>query len=185
VIPQREDNVWDLFERSPLAHAILDRRDWIKQQLRRKERKVWPTARVAWLFGVSERLLWKWIGRDIVPTYRRPTERHRKGITARAIKEFLRQLEECASFGIELRRERKWSAWERGKEEAGKLREDEELTPAQFAARAGISVATVYRLVADGVVHNERPTEHRIKICHWQRKYRRKPLTRKKSKKLK
>jgi transcriptional regulator with XRE-family HTH domain len=138
---------------------------------------------VACVFGVSERLVWNWIASGVLSKYRPPSKNHRKGIAASAIQAFLRDLEQCASFGVELTRERKQPAWERGKEEAEKLREDEELTPAQFAARSGVSVATVYRLVADNVLHSERPTDHRIKICHWRRKYRKKMLTGKKSRK--
>jgi hypothetical protein len=154
----------------------------IESQLAPKTRKVWPVARVACLFGVSERLVWNWIASGVLPRYRPRSKNHRKGIAASAIQAFLRDLEQYASFGVELTRERKRPAWEKGKAEAGKLREDEELTPAQFAARASVSVATVHRLVADNVLHSERPTDHRIKICHWRRKYRRKLLTRKKSK---
>ncbi len=174
--PQRTNNILDLVRRSPLARTIIERKDWIKRQICLKRRKVWPTAYVAGLFGVSERLLWKWVERGAIPTYRRPTKRHRKGITHRAIQEFLRDLEQWASFGLGLTRPRKRPAWERAKEEARKLQRDEELTPAQFASRARVSVTTIYRLLAANDLHSVRPTDHRIKICRWGRRKKRRKI---------
>jgi len=114
--------------------------------------------------------MWKWIERGVLPTYRRPTKRHQKGITHRAIQEFLRDLEQWASLGLGLTQERKRPAWEKAKEEARKLQGDEELTPAQFASRARVSVTTVHRLLAANDLHSVRPTDHRIKICRRDRK---------------
>jgi AraC-like DNA-binding protein len=183
----RDERCFQIYHLSCTSHAarrILQDRARIESQLAATTRKVWPVARVARFFEVSERLVWNWIASGVLRRYRPPSRSHRKGVTSTAIQAFLRDLEQYASFGIELTRERRRPAWERGIAEARKLREDEELTPAQFAARAGISVATVHRLLADKVLHSERPTAHRIKICHrWREKYRKKRLTGKKSKK--
>ena len=66
----------------------------------------------------------------------------------------------------------------------GRLGSSDDLTPVDFAARAGISVSTVYRLAADHSLLHERLTPHRIRICTWRRKYRKKILDTKNRPKL-
>jgi hypothetical protein len=168
---RRRDRIDYLLLTSEAAGRILQNLTLIQDELASRKRKVWPVAQVAQLFRVSERLVWNWIASGVLPKYQPPSKSYRPGITARAIRAFLSVLEECGECGVELMRERKEPAWERGKEEFGKLRADEKLTPAQMAARARISITTVYRLAADHAIESDRPTPHRIRIRRRRRKY--------------
>ena len=135
-----------LFRRSWVLHNVRDRRAEIRAQLRSVKRKVWPVAHVARLFGVSVRLLWQWVADGIIPAYQRPSGNHRKGITAGAIRGFLNSLE--AIPYVSPRRQYPSPALERCRRALGELAMDELLTPEEFAARAGVSVATVWRATA-------------------------------------
>lgn len=175
--------VWHLYRTSDAARAILDRQTGIKVRLRTAQRKIWPVAQVARLFEISERLLWKWISDGCISRYRRPTKHHRSGITANAIRAFLRELDDGASYGIGYQNTRRRPAEEKGRAIARGLSVGAALTPKEFATRAGISPTTVRRLAGSGVVYAQRPTPCRIKICDPSERFRRKRLTGRKTEK--
>jgi hypothetical protein len=155
----------------------------LQQAVRQQNRKVWPLAHVAGLFEISERLLWKWVAAGILTRYRRPTTHHKKGLTAKSLLTFLKQLQEYGAFIEEVRNDRRRSAEAKSREVARQLGVDEQLTPRQFADRAKVSLTTVHRCVFIGSLDTQRPTPHRIRICHWSAKYRKKRLTAKGSRK--
>lgn len=172
-----------LLLRSPTALALATRRSKIQPRLRAEAKKVWPVAQVARLFEISERLLWDWITEGFLSRNRRPIRNYQKGITTDAIRKFLKHLEESSYLGENLRRSRKRAAADRCKNMARQLQPEEQLTPRQFAMRARVSLSTVRRLVAGGILCGHRPTPSRIKLCHPSQKYGKKRLTAKKAKK--
>lgn len=169
-----------MLSRSGAALALARRGADITGEIRRAKVKVWSVARAARLFGISERLLWKWIAAGCLPKYRRPTVHHRKGITTRALVTFVKQVQTYGEFIEEPRRDRRRRAESKCREVANQLNRGEHLTPRQFASRSRVAVTTVHRLIALGFVDSYRPTEHRLRVCHWSEKYRRKRLTAKK-----
>ena len=161
---RRTRTLGDLLRRSRLAHAILARSDRIGQRLLEENRKVWPTAQVARLFGISERLLWKWIKEGVLPAFRPPTDRHRVGIATETIRDFLRRLARDMEPGAAPGTCRARPAEARCREEMRGLGRGKELSPRQFAEAAGVSVSTVHRCLQAGLLSSRRPTDHRIRI---------------------
>ena len=92
---QKRKQIERLFRRSWVLHGVCDRRAEIQERLRSAKRKVWPVAHVARLLGVSVRLLWQWVATGVIATYERPSEHHRKGITAGEIHRFLGCIKEA------------------------------------------------------------------------------------------
>lgn len=172
-----------LLDRSPKALGLARRALDLQRAMRQQNRKIWPVARVAGLFNISERLLWKWIAAGSLTLYRRPTLHHKKGLTVRSVLTFLKQLDDYGVFVSDVRNNRRRSAEAKSREVANQLRVDEQLTPREFADRANVSVTTVHRCVLIGLLDTQRPTPHRIRICHWSAKYRKKRLTAKSSRK--
>ncbi len=172
-----------LLWRSPKALELSRRRSGIQSELRSQKLKVWPVARVARLFNISERLLWQWIAAGCLPRYRRPTKSHKKGITSSAIRSFVKHLGEHGIYVADRTRSRMRPAEEKCRQIASRLKPEERLTPEKFAARANVSLATVHRLLVARVISAHRPTPRRIRICHWSEKYTKKHLTAKKTKK--
>jgi transposase-like protein len=162
---------------------ILERRSQIESALRAKPRRVWPFATVARLFGISPSLLRKWVEQGLLSRFRRPSDQHRPGLTERAIRRFLDAVATESESGVELFRERARPAEEKCRKAKTGLRAREALSPAEFAARAGVAVTTVLRLLAEGTLNAWYPTPHRPKICTWMEKERRIRLTRKMAKK--
>ena len=167
-----------LLRSSSAAHDIGCRRFEIEAQLRTDKRKVWPVARVARLFRVSVRLLWQWIGEGFIAIYRRPTEYHRKGITAQAIQEFLSCLDR-AGVGVCRERRCRRPALEKCQQALLELAKDELLTPREFAARAHVSVATVWRATRSGKLPAVWWTRQLRSICRNPEIHGKKSLTRK------
>jgi transposase-like protein len=161
----------------------MERRSWIESALHAKPKRVWPFATVARLFGISPSLLRKWVEQDLLSRFRRPTEHHRPGLTERAIRRFLAAVATESESGVELFRERARPAEEKCRTAKTELQAGEALSPAEFAARAGVAVTTVHRLLAEGSLQAWYPTPHRPKICTSIEKNRRKSLTRKMAKK--
>jgi transposase-like protein len=124
---------------------MIERRAWIERALRVKPRRVWPFATVAHLFGISPSLLRKWVERGLLSRFRRPTEHHRPGLTERAIRRFLAAVATESESGVELFRERARPAEEKCRTAKTELQAGEALSPAEFAARAGVAVTTVHR----------------------------------------
>jgi hypothetical protein len=176
----KEAAVWHLIRRSPAARTLSTRQSEITLRLRSDKTKVWSIARVARLFEISERLLWKWIADGCIRRYRRPTRNHRKGITATAICGFLSHLHGCASYSVGFKSNRTRRAEDKCRELANRLQPEEQLTPQRFAARAGVSTTTVHRLLGTGLLFAKRPSPHRAKICHPSEKFRKNRLTGKK-----
>lgn len=170
-------SVWDLYRRSDAARAILDRRSAIEARLRVEKRKVWPVARVARLFDISARLLWMWISKGCIRPYRQPTKNHRPGISAKAIRALLNQLEGAASHSPQYTNSRRRMAEEKCRATANSMERGEELTPKRFAARARVSQTTVHRLIGSGLLYARRPTPHRKRICHPSEQFKKKRLT--------
>lgn len=180
--PNREAAVWHLIRRSPAARALSERQTEIALRLRSEKIKVWSVARVARLFEISERLLWKWIADGCIRRYRRSAKNRRKGISAIAIVDFLAKLSDCASYSFGFKSSRTRRAEAKCREMANQLRPEVQLNPQQFAARAGVSTTTVHRLLRTGLLYAQRPSPHRARICHPPEKFRKKRLTGKKGK---
>lgn len=167
-----------LLSYSPAAHGVRDRQREITAKLHDDQRKVWPFARAARLLGISPRLLWQWIGDGLLSTYRRPTEHHRKGITAQALRNFLDGLHRGWSYSGAKRRCPR-PAQEKCQQALRALAEKELLTPREFATRAGVSVATVWRATASRRLPALWETCRLRKICRDPHLHQKKPLTRK------
>jgi hypothetical protein len=58
---ERQSATLRLLDRSKAALALARKAKKLQYLVRRSNTKVWPIARVARLFEISERLLWKWI----------------------------------------------------------------------------------------------------------------------------
>lgn len=172
----RRDRIDHLLSGSRAAHAVRERQSEIEAGLREAKCKVWPVARVARLFGVSVRLLWQWIETGMIATYRRPTPHHRKGITAAAIREFLGCLER-QGLCVRPRRQCRRPAWEKCQQAFRALAEDELLTPREFAAHAGVSVATVWRATRTGNLPALWQTRRLRRICRKPHIHKKKSLT--------
>ena len=177
---QRTEKLRRLLSYSPAAHKVRGRKVEIEEKLDREQRKVWPVARAARLLGISPRLLWQWIGDGLLPTYRRPTEHHRKGITALALRAFLTQLSQAWSCNAPQRR-CPHPAQEKCRQALQALAEKELLSPRQFAARAGVSVATVWRATAARQLPALWKNRRLRQICRNPHFHRKKSLTRKAS----
>lgn len=195
-IRRRSDNVrqedWRLFDRSEAARRVLGRKGWIEAELRARPMKVLPVRRVARLFSLSERLLWVWIGRKVLPARRRPSKCHtplKSGVTERAVREFLRRLARCGEMSDFVEKHRWPSDRPRTKarqrpankkcQEGEKMLRGWNPIPREYAEAVGVSVSTVYRLLNDGRLSCYRPSNHRIKICRFFDKKRKSALTRK------
>jgi hypothetical protein len=131
---------------------------------------------------MSERLLRQWIGKGIIPMFSRPSASHRSGISEDAIRDFLRHIVRGASFGLGPHQGRRQPAREKCVAAASQLKDDEELTPNEFAEKAGVSVTTVRRLAGEDAFDSYRPTSRRCIICTSVQKYRKEQLTRKRGK---
>lgn len=166
-----------LLDRSPKTLALARSSLELQRAVRRQNLKVWPVARVARLFDISERLLWKWIAAGALTMYRPPTRHYKKGLTARSLLAFLKQLQDHGALVSDVTNRRRRCAQTKCREVASGLGVDEQLTPRQFADRAGVSVTTVHRSLTVGLLDTRRPTPHRIRICHWSAKYQKKRLT--------
>ena len=179
----KEERLWairQLVAGSAAARRINERPAEIEAQLRARPRRVWPTATVARMLGISRALLRKWVGQGLLVPFERPSEQHRPGFTERGVREFLANLAEAGDGRIWVRpRGRPQPAEARCREAGCHLADGEEYSPAEFAARAGVSVTTVMRMLACGELEAWYPTPHRPKICNWQQKERKKRLTRK------
>lgn len=158
-------DAFHLIRTSALAREVFRNRRWIQKRLNSENRRVWPVAKVARIFGVSERLLWNWIESGLLRT-QRPQPFHKRGISKPAAVRFLKLLEkegdECgfgdygSIFGspagrpdIAMRKIRR--AWHGSNG----------LTPCQFAGRAGVSRTTVMRAIHDGDLNAWNPTPRR------------------------
>ena len=183
---------WRLFDRSEKAQQILARCPQIEDELRARPTKILPVLRVARLFNISERLLWKWIEQQVLSTYRRPSKRpenYKKGIKTKSIRDFLCNLAACGEMRDQ-RDECGWSDRRRVKtrtapavakcREGMKTLKSWEPTPRQYADAVGVSVSTVYRMLNDQRLNSYRPTKKRIRICGFSIKRRKSLLTRKK-----
>ena len=179
----RQYRILRLLAGSPGARSIAGDRTRIESALRAKPRRVWPLATVARLFGISPSLLRKWTGQGFLSMFRRPTEHHRPGLTERAVRKFLAELAAEAESGTEYFLHRPRRAEEKCRKANANWKPGEALAPAEFAARAGVSVTTVRRLLAAGDLDAWHPTPHRPKICDRWEKERRNRLTKKKAKK--
>jgi transposase-like protein len=177
-----DGNVFRLLRSSPAAWKIVEARETIERSLRSRPRKVWPTATIAKLFGISPSLLRKWVHLGLIPRFRPPSKYYRPGLTARSVRSFLRELAEPVEWGIQLVRKRTRPAEEKCRKALRELAGGEAPAPAEFAARAGVAVTTVHRLLADGFLPAWYPTPHPPRICEWVEKNRRKMLTRKTAK---
>lgn len=175
---QRREKLRQLLSYSPAAHKLRGRHMEIKEELRRDRRKVWPVARAARLLGISSRLLWQWISNGLLPAYRRPTEHHRKGITGQALRAFLDQLSQAWPYS-EPQRRYPHPAQEKCRQALQIMSEEELLTPREFAARAGVSVATVWRATASRNLPALWQTHRLRRICRNPHFHRKNPLTRK------
>jgi len=179
-----DERRWKLLQflaRSAAAKGIPGKHCEIEGTLDGNRRRVWPLATVARLFGISPSLLRKWAKLGLVSLFKRPSGHYRPGLTERAVRRFLKELAEAAESGIQLRYRRPCPAWKRCREAVRGLKPGEALAPAEFAARAGVSVTTVRRLLAMHELNAWHPTPHRPKVCDWMEKNRRNSLTRKKS----
>ena len=144
---------------------------------------MWPTATVARLLGISRALLRKWMGQGLLVPHVPPSEHHRSGILARSVRAFLDALERGNDSRIQVApRRRPRPAEARCRTAESQLAEGEEYSPAEFAARAGVSVTTVMRMLANEELVAWYPTPRRPKICHWRHKERKNRLTRKMAK---
>lgn len=182
----KDKRVWairQLVAGSAAARRISERRAEIEAQLRERRPRVWPTATVARMLGISRALLRKWVGQGLLVPFERPSESHRPGFTERGVREFLANLAQAGDGRIRVSpRQRRWPAAERCQEWGCHLADGEEYSPAEFAVRAGVSVTTVMRMLAIGELEAWYPTPHRPKICNWQQKERKNRLTRKTAK---
>lgn len=171
-----------LFSRSEAMRGIIERRPEIENALCGKKRRVWPLATVARLFGISPSLLRKWAKQGMVSLFKRPSDRHRPGLTAKAVRKFLGELAAAAESRMEFFPHRPRPAEQRCHDVVGGLKPGEVLAPAEFAARAKVAVTTVRRLLAMRELHAWYPTPHRPKVCDWGEEKRRNRLTKKKTK---
>ena len=177
------------FDRSEAAQRILDLRPQIESELRAYPMKIWPISRVARLFHISESQLWKWIYQKVISTYHRPSRegRFKKGIAAKAIKGFLRRLSKCRD------KQRLRAEWSEFSHQRVKFRERpaaekclaacragldrQGLNPRQFAEAAGVSIASVHRMLRDGYLESYLRTPYRIIVCDIFTKIRKRRLT--------
>lgn len=95
----KELRIYRLLRSSPAAWKIIESRAAIEHHLRSRPRRVWPCATIAKLFGISPGLLRKWIDQGLLSRFRRPSEHHRPGLTARSVQSFLRELAEKRPMG--------------------------------------------------------------------------------------
>ncbi len=179
----KAEHLLHLLQTSPAAGKIVGARKAIESHLRAQPRRVWPGATIARHFGISASLLRKWMDMGLIARFKPPSRHYRAGLTERSIRDFLRGLSKQAEWGIGLVRIRDRPAEERCRKAFRELQPGEAPSTREFAARAGVAVTTVHRLLACGILQAWYPTPYRPKICGWQEKDRRKRLTRKKPKK--
>ncbi len=161
---ERTRRIMLLLPKSAALRNLGERADEIRHDLRCRRRKIWPLAQVARLFGVSETLLRRWIKGGLLKKYR-PPKRHRKGITQREIRRFLKEVTEKAQFlGEWIVQERARPAEQRCRDFASSVSELESFTPREFARRAKVAATTVRRLARDSVLPTFHVTSHRIRI---------------------
>jgi len=137
--------------------------------------------------------------RKLTPLLKR-TGKYRAGLEAESVRDFLRDLLKQAKWfdvqdsgwGSEAVSEqvteeglvfRKQPAEEKCREVMREFQRGEAITPRQFAGRAGVSLTTVHRLIADNVLTAWRPTPKRLIICRFLDMNKKKFLTRKNPKK--
>jgi len=161
----KADSVLELLGHSAKAHELAQRAGETLETLARDCREIIPTAQAARMLGVSVRLLWDWIKVGALATFRhREGSRKRSGITKKALREFLRELGNKAWTEAPTK-ERRRPAEERCMKVFRALAKDQDLSPREMAAKAGVSASTVYLLVREGCLSVWHPTSRRARIC--------------------
>ena len=170
----KTDQIFDALHGSPAALAMVARMDRIEDELDEDPRHLWPVARVAALFGISKRLLWQWIDKKLIqqaaPPRKwvrsaggQPLKGLKKGIPRTAIVVFLKRLHEELRSVIG-RRGRPRPAIAKCRACLKSLGPLDRPTPQEFARRAGVSVATVHRLIRQKRIAFHRTSPRRFRI---------------------
>ena len=167
--------IYQLLRKSPAARALAERREEINVALDARPRKIWPVAAVARFFGISPRLLWNWIGQNLITEARPPAKWGRaaggkpvagmmKGLSPGSIRSFLEILVKQHRCSLPQPAVRKSPAAQRCLEHLKTLRTEQCPTPLEFAAGAGVSAATVRRLIRQRRLPSWRISKGRVRI---------------------
>lgn len=164
-----------LLRSSAAARRVADNAAGIREVLGARDRKTWPVATVAGIFGVSVRLLWQWIdaevmrkagppGKWIRSAEGKPLQGMRSGISTTSLFEFLKAMERCHSIALYHPMPRKKPASTRCREAASNLPAGDNPTTPEFAARMGVSQVTVRRLMWKRMIPFYRTSPGRFRI---------------------
>jgi hypothetical protein len=164
-----------LLRRSPAAQQIAARCSEIDAIMRERPQKIWPVAKVARLFGISSRLLWKWIDEGALTRHKpsrewrkdssgNPLRCHRKGLTRQAVVKFVRGLADTAQFMAAHPRPKSSPAKQRCLALFKGLNREDMPTPMEFASRAGVSISNVRRLIRYGWLKTAKVSRGRFRI---------------------
>jgi len=148
----------------------------LRLQFSREPRKIVPVAWLAREFGVSTRLLWRWIGDDLLRKAKGGVG-CKRGVSRSEVKRFLKALEKAMEssfeFGwIESRAGRPDTAQQRIRDARRNGLSGQGMNPRQFALAVGVSRSAVWRAIESGLLDAWRPTPHRTLIGKRPRKPR-------------
>jgi len=102
---------------------------------------------------------------------------------AKSLIVFLKQLEDYGEFVSDVTTVRRRTARAKCREVPKQLQPGRAVNAATVAEKARVSLTTMHRSLAVGLLDMQRPTPHGIRICHWSAIYRKKRLTVKRSRK--
>jgi hypothetical protein len=173
----------ELLSDSLAARQVAERAEEIMAVLKRRPRKVWPTAQIARLFGVSTGLLRQWMARKLLAKAQpprkwleaakgRPLRGLKPGIDPASVKRLVKALAEGHQYRqYHHRTKRARPAADRYRAILAGLGPREKLTAAELSRLAKISVSTVYRLSG-----NENHPGRVLKLRRSRRKKKRRVL---------
>ncbi len=167
-MPKFPRHLLDTFRRSAALQRIAADEERLRLLVKGDRRKIIPVAVVARWLEVSNRQMWTWAEQGWISTYRRPSERYKKGISKPGFTRFLKRLVEyqtraswmCSPLGLgrppAARRQLKDAYLSRQLKDG--------MTAGHCAEALGISTDSVLRALKGGHVRSFKVSRYRYRL---------------------